>query len=111
MSSRPFAEATQAEIDKEVSKLLREAEDRAIKLLQAHRPELDSLVNLLLERETVDGADVYRLAGRPDRSAGLAAPSVVMAPHPATSESGGSGVSTADSYGSSPDSYGPASTP
>jgi cell division protease FtsH len=111
MSSRPFAEATQAEIDKEVSKLLRDAEDRAIKLLQTHRPELDSLVNLLLERETVDGADVYRLAGRPDRSAGLAAPSVVMAPHPATSESGGSGVSTADSYGSSPDSYGPASTP
>jgi cell division protease FtsH len=94
MSSRPYAEATQAEIDKEVSKLLRDAEDRAIKLLQAHRPELDSLVNLLLERETVDGADVYRLAGRPDRSAGLAAPSVVMAPHPATSESGGSGISS-----------------
>ena len=83
MSSRPFAEATQAEIDREVSKLLRDAENRAINLLQTHRPELDSLVNLLLERETVDGADVYRLAGRPDRSVALAAPSVVMAPHPA----------------------------
>jgi cell division protease FtsH len=90
MSSRPSAEATQAEIDKEVSKLLRDAEDRAVKLLQTHRPELDSLVNLLLERETVDGADVYRLAGRPDRSAGLSAPAVVMAPHPASSEDGGS---------------------
>jgi cell division protease FtsH len=111
MSSRPFAEATQAEIDKEVSKLLRDAEDRAIKLLQTHRPELDSLVSLLLERETVDGADVYRLAGRPDRSAGLAAPSVVMAPHAANSQSGGSGASTADSYQPSPDSYGPASAP
>jgi cell division protease FtsH len=109
MSSRPFAEATQAEIDKEVSKLLRDAEDRAMKLLQTHRPELDSLVNLLLERETVDGADVYRLAGRPDRSAGLSAPSVVMAPRRAASESGGSGVSTADSYEPSPDSYGPTS--
>jgi cell division protease FtsH len=96
MSSRPFAEATQAEIDKEVSKLLRDAEDRATKLLQTHRPELDSLVSLLLERETVDGADVYRLAGRPDRSAGLSAPSVVMAPHPATSQSGGSGISSSD---------------
>jgi cell division protease FtsH len=96
MSSRPYAEATQAEIDKEVSKLLRDAEDRAIKLLQTHRPELESLVDLLLERETVDGADVYRLAGRPDRSAGLAAPSVVMAPHPAGSQSGATGV-TADS--------------
>jgi cell division protease FtsH len=67
-SSRPFAEATQAEIDKEVSKLLRDAEDRAIELLKGHRPQLDSLVSLLLEVETVDGSDVYRLAGRPDRS-------------------------------------------
>jgi cell division protease FtsH len=67
-STRPFAEATQAEIDKEVSKLLRDAETRAIDLLKAHRPELDSLVSLLLEEETVDGRDVYRLAGRPDRS-------------------------------------------
>ncbi len=96
MSSRPYAEATQAEIDKEVSKLLRDAEDRAIKLLQTHRPELDSLVDLLLERETVDGADVYRLAGRPDRSAGLSAPSVVMAPHATSAESGVSGISSSD---------------
>jgi len=68
MSSRPFAEATQAIIDEEVSRLLREAEARAIALLSSHRPELDSLVSLLLDVETVDGSDVYRLAGRPDRS-------------------------------------------
>jgi cell division protease FtsH len=68
MSSRPFAEATQAIIDEEVSRLLREAEARAIELLSSHRPELDSLVSLLLDVETVDGSDVYRLAGRPDRS-------------------------------------------
>jgi cell division protease FtsH len=68
MSSRPFAEATQAEIDAEVAALLRRAEQRAVELLKTHRAELDSLVSLLLETETVDGADVYRLAGRPDRS-------------------------------------------
>ncbi len=68
LSSRPFAEATQAEIDKEVSALLRDAENRAIALLKANREELDSLVSLLLEVETVDGSDVYRLAGKPDRS-------------------------------------------
>jgi cell division protease FtsH len=67
-SSRPFAEATQAEIDNEVSRLLRQAEERAIALLKDHRPELDSLVNELLEMETVDGTTVYRLAGQPDRS-------------------------------------------
>jgi cell division protease FtsH len=68
MSSRPFAEATQAEIDREVSRLLREAEERAVETLKTHRHELDALVAELLERETVDGSDVYRLAGRPDRS-------------------------------------------
>ncbi|HTQ88756.1 MAG TPA: hypothetical protein VMK84_04610, partial [Streptosporangiaceae bacterium] len=75
MSSRPFAEATQAEIDREVAKLLREAEKRAIDLLTAHRAELDALTGLLLEDETVDGSEVYRLAGVPDRSAAI--PSVV----------------------------------
>jgi cell division protease FtsH len=81
MSSRPFAEATQAEIDKEVSRLLRQAEERAIGLLKDHRPELDGLVNLLLEMETVDGSDVYRLAGRPDRSAVIPpVPPTTMAP-------------------------------
>jgi cell division protease FtsH len=68
MSSRPFAEATQAEIDREVSRLLRQAEQRAVATLKEHRTELDALVAELLERETVDGSDVYRLAGRPDRS-------------------------------------------
>ena len=68
MSSRPFAEDTQAEIDREVSRLLREAEQRAVETLKSHRRELDALVAELLERETVDGSDVYRLAGRPDRS-------------------------------------------
>ena len=69
MSSRPFAEATQAEIDREVSQLLRQAEQRATELLKEHRAQLDSLVSLLLEMETVNGSDVYRLTGQPDRSA------------------------------------------
>jgi len=69
MSSRPFAEATQAEIDREVAMLLREAEKRAVELLTDHRSVLDALTDLLLENETVDGSQVYRLAGLPDRSA------------------------------------------
>jgi cell division protease FtsH len=65
MSSRPFAESTQATIDSEVSRLLREAEQRAVDLIQAHRPELEQLVDLLLEQETVDGSAVYRIVGKP----------------------------------------------
>jgi cell division protease FtsH len=68
-SSRPFAEATQAEIDTEVSNLLRQAEQRAIELLTGNRAALDQLVGVLLDMETVDGTEVYRIAGRPDRSA------------------------------------------
>jgi cell division protease FtsH len=85
MSSRPYAEATQAAIDGEVSKLLRQAEDRSVELLKAHRPELGALVDLLLERETVDGTDVYRIAGQPDRSATGTAP-VMVAPHRAVTD-------------------------
>jgi cell division protease FtsH len=62
LSSRPYAEATQAAIDGEVSRLLRQAEERAVDLLKDHRAELDALVDLLLVRETVDGSDVYLLA-------------------------------------------------
>jgi cell division protease FtsH len=47
-SSRPFAEATQAKIDAEVARLLREAEEAAVSTIRAHRYELDQLVALLL---------------------------------------------------------------
>jgi cell division protease FtsH len=65
MSSRPFAEATQAAIDREVARLLREAEETAIGKIRTHRSELGELVSLLLERETVDGVEVYRIVGQP----------------------------------------------
>jgi cell division protease FtsH len=64
MSSRPFAEATQAIIDAEVARLLREAEQTAVALIRGHRDELAAVVGLLLEKETVDGDEVYRIAGR-----------------------------------------------
>ena len=91
MSSRPFAEATQAEIDREVAMLLREAEKRAVELLTEHRSVLDALTNLLLEDETVDGAQVYRLAGLPDRSAlppSVATPATVAPRAVATADTG-----------------------
>src|ERR1017187_4414700 len=65
LSSRPFAEATQAIIDTEVSRLLREAEETAVSLIRTHRKELTALTNLLLEKETVDGEEVYALVGVP----------------------------------------------
>jgi cell division protease FtsH len=69
-TSRPFAESTQAEIDTEVARMLREAEQRAMKVLKEHRDVLDELVQHLLDKETVDGTEVYALAHRPAPSGG-----------------------------------------
>ena len=62
---RKYAEATQHLIDREVARLLREAEQRARELLTEHREQLDKLAELLLEHETIDGEAVYDLVGRP----------------------------------------------
>ncbi len=64
LSSRPFAEATQAAIDAEVARILHEAEQRAMAIVREHRDVIDQLVALLVADETVDGAVVYQLAGR-----------------------------------------------
>jgi cell division protease FtsH len=79
LSSRPFAESTQAEIDKEVSRLLREAEEQAMALLRSHQDDLRKLTALLMEEETVDGSAVYKVLGlpQPDR----APDGTTVAPH------------------------------
>jgi cell division protease FtsH len=93
LSSRPFAESTQATIDSEVSRLLREAEQSAVELVRSHRAELDQIVSLLMEHETVDGAEVYRIVGRPvpeGRTAETMSPHNIPAPvHGASSVADG----------------------
>jgi cell division protease FtsH len=69
-SSRAFAEQTQAAIDTEVARMLRQAEQRAIAVLKDHRDVLDQLVQLLLAHETVDGSEVYALAHRAQPAGG-----------------------------------------
>jgi cell division protease FtsH len=77
LSSRPFAEHTQAAIDSEVARLLREAEQRAISILKEHAGVYDRVVRLLLSEETVNGSQIYALAGRPEP---IGAPATTMAP-------------------------------
>ena len=64
-AGRPYAEETQHSIDQEVARLLREAEDTATKLLRGHRETLDRVIDLLLERETIDGSDLAAIVGTP----------------------------------------------
>jgi cell division protease FtsH len=88
MSSRPFAEATQAAIDSEVARLLREAEQNAVSLIRTHHNELMELVNLLLEHETVDGSEVYRIVGRPMPE--RRPEELTLVPHAASADGAGS---------------------
>jgi cell division protease FtsH len=84
MSSRPYAESTQAVIDREVSRLLREAEEHATGLLRTHESELNQLADLLVDQETVDGEAVYRLFGMPPPE--NREPAAVLAPHRAAAD-------------------------
>ena len=72
MSSRPFAEQTQAAIDAGVRNLVSGAEDRAVATLKEHRDVLDRLTERLLAKETVDGGEVYALTGIREPSDGRA---------------------------------------
>ncbi|MFF7643954.1 ATP-dependent zinc metalloprotease FtsH [Streptomyces canus] len=100
MSSRPFAEATQAAVDAEVARLLREAEQQATDLLTGHRDQLRELADLLLERETVDGSAIYDLLGTrpPTESAGatIAPRRVSVVKEPAARRSERATAHTAD---------------
>ncbi|HUL27647.1 MAG TPA: ATP-dependent zinc metalloprotease FtsH [Streptosporangiaceae bacterium] len=58
---RPYSEETQRVVDQEVSRLLREAEERAVTMLNEHRDELDWLAARLIEKETVDGSVVLEV--------------------------------------------------
>ena len=58
-----FADATLADIDREVKRLVDEAYQRAIELITDNRAKLDAIVARLLERETLDEAEVYAAAG------------------------------------------------
>ena len=69
-AGRPYAEETQRVIDTEVARLLREAEAQATAVLHAHLDTLGRVVELLLERETVDGADLAAIKGMPARIVG-----------------------------------------
>ena len=69
-AGRPYAEETQRSIDQEVARLLREAEVAATQLLSQHLETLNQVIDLLLERETIDGSDLAAIVGTSDRVTG-----------------------------------------
>jgi len=53
-----YSEEPARRIDAEVSRLLREAHERAVRILQENREKLEMVAHRLLELETIDGRDV-----------------------------------------------------
>jgi cell division protease FtsH len=58
MHSRNYSESVAAIVDEEISKLITEAHQEAFDILTENRDVLDALVVELLERETLDKAEV-----------------------------------------------------
>jgi cell division protease FtsH len=58
---REYSDETARTIDDEVSRILHEQETRATQLLSKHRKALENVAEALLEKETIDGAEVARI--------------------------------------------------
>jgi cell division protease FtsH len=61
MASKEYSDDTARVIDEEVERILREQQQRCRDTLHEHRNGLDLVARALLERETIDGAEVSRL--------------------------------------------------
>jgi len=79
MPAGELSQHTLEVIDQEIKRIISECADEAKRLLTEHREQLDSLAKALLERETLEEADAYAVAGIPIPRASQA-----EAPVPAT---------------------------
>jgi cell division protease FtsH len=59
--ARDFSEHTAQIIDDEIRKLVKEVEQQVISLLTSHREQLDRLARTLLEKETLEAAEIKQL--------------------------------------------------
>jgi cell division protease FtsH len=63
--AREFSEKTAEAVDAEVRKIISESRDEAMRLLSAHRKQLDALVEALLARETLNEQEILEVTGLP----------------------------------------------
>jgi cell division protease FtsH len=62
---KPFSEETARAIDEEVSRIIDESHEEALRLLTKYRGELEALAQALLERETLDEQEILEVTGLP----------------------------------------------
>jgi len=85
---RACSEATAVKIDDEISRLVREAHQRARQIVAEHRREVDAMAAALLKYEVLYASDVDAIlaGGEITRDPANGTPPVAPAPAPATPE-------------------------
>jgi cell division protease FtsH len=61
---RDHSEHTAQLIDEEVARILREADDRAFRILEEHRDDLERVTEALIEREVLSVAEIEEMIGK-----------------------------------------------
>ncbi len=57
MEDKAFSEKVSADIDAEVSRIMKEAHTKAVTTISAYRPLLDAIAKRLVEKETIERAE------------------------------------------------------
>ena len=67
-----YSDQVAFEIDSEIRRMIDDAHDEALEILQEHRGKLDELAGVLIERETIEKEELIQLLGdmekRPQRA-------------------------------------------
>jgi cell division protease FtsH len=63
VQDKAFSDATAQRVDGAVRLIVENALDRALEMVNKHKPDLDKLVEALLEKETLDAVEVTELLG------------------------------------------------
>ena len=61
MRMRNYSEEIAAKIDEEVQKIVEQCYEKAKRILQEHREEMDEIVEILLEKEVIEGDELRKL--------------------------------------------------
>ena len=87
-----YSEETAREIDMEIKKLVSDAKAHATQILTEQRERLDKLANALLEKETMDAAEIRVLLDLPDEKSATPAPESAPAAPAAEPPADGTGT-------------------
>ncbi|MEO5723187.1 MAG: ATP-dependent zinc metalloprotease FtsH [Ilumatobacteraceae bacterium] len=99
-SGREYSDETAKTIDDEVARILHDQEAKATEVLGRHRKALDAVAEALLDKETIDGAEVARIVQEN-----------LDGPLPGDATAGGDAIAGAGSNGSKNSSNSDATVP